>query len=63
MRWRSSLALILSLGLALAALTSPAGASDVGPPEVSATGKQSLHVWAYFDGDTPISGARVRVYA
>jgi hypothetical protein len=56
-------ALALSLGLALAALAAPAGASDVDPTRVSGTAKRSLHVWAYFDGDTPISGARVRVYA
>jgi hypothetical protein len=56
------LAFALSLGLA-AALAAPAGAATGDPDAVGRAGTQSLRIWAYFDGDTPVSGARVRVYA
>jgi hypothetical protein len=62
-RGRLSVALALSLGLVLAALVTPAGAAEADPDAVSRAGKQTLRIWAYFDGDTPVSGARVRVYA
>jgi len=62
-RWRLSVALALALGLALAALAAPAGAATGHPDAVSRADKQSLRIWAYFDGDTPVTGARVRVYA
>jgi hypothetical protein len=58
-----SVTLALSLGLLLAALAVPAGAATSGPETVGRDGKQSLRIWAYFDGDTPITGARVRVFA
>jgi hypothetical protein len=59
---RLSVALALSLGL-VAAFTAPAGAATGNPGAASRAGEQSLHIWAYFDGDTPVSGGRVRVYA
>jgi hypothetical protein len=62
-RWRLSVALALALGLAAAAFAVPASAANGDPDAVSRAGKQSLQIWAYFDGDTPVSGARVRVYA
>jgi hypothetical protein len=41
--------------------TAPAAAA---PPKASPSGTaDSLRVWAYFDGDTPVEGGRVRVYA
>src|SRR4051812_33449438 len=53
----------LSLALALAALAAPAGAATGDPGGSSQAGEQSLRIWAYFDGDTPVSGGRVHVYA
>ncbi len=62
-RWRLSVALALALGLVLAALAAPAGAAEADPGAASQAGEQSLQIWAYFDGDTPVSGGRVRVYS
>ncbi len=61
-RWWLSVALALALGL-VAALAAPAGAAEGDPDATSRAGKQSLRIWAYFDGDTPVTGGRVRVYA
>ena len=62
-RGRSSAALVLALGVALAALASATAAAANDPGAAGRAGKQSLRIWAYFDGDTPVAGARVRVYA
>lgn len=59
-RTRLSVAVLLALALALLALAAPAGAATGDPRRA---GQESLHIWAYFDGDTPVSGGRVRVYA
>jgi hypothetical protein len=61
-RIRSALPILAALGLALAALGAPVGAAIADPNGSSQGGEQSLSVWAYFDGDTPVSGGRVRVY-
>jgi hypothetical protein len=61
-RIRSALPILVALGLALAALGAPVGAAIADPNGSSQGGEQSLSVWAYFDGDTPVSGGRVRVY-
>ena len=61
-RWRLSVALALALGLVAAALT-PAGAATGEPGAASRAGEESLRLWAYFDGDTPVTGARVRAYS
>jgi hypothetical protein len=54
----------MSLALALAALAAPAGAATGGEADqASAADKQSLRIWAYFDGDTPVTGGEVHVYA
>jgi hypothetical protein len=54
----------LSLALALAALAAPAGAAKGGQPDrASPVDEKSLEIWAYFDGDTPVTGGQVRVYA
>jgi hypothetical protein len=62
-RWRLSVALALALGLVAAALAAPAGAAEGDPGAAPRAGKQSLQILAYFDGDTPVTGGRVRVYA
>jgi hypothetical protein len=55
---------VVAMGLvAVCALanTAPAAAA---PPNASPSGEpESLRVWAYFDGDTPVDGGQVRVYA
>ena len=54
----------LSLALALAALAAPAEAANGGQADrASSAHRQSLEVWAYFDGDTPVSRGEVRAYA
>jgi hypothetical protein len=54
----------LSLALALAVLAAPAGAANGGQAErASPTDGQFVDIGAYFDGDTPVYGGRVRVYA
>src|SRR4051794_25878402 len=62
-RGRLSVALALSLGVLLAALAAPDGAATGDPVGASQAGEQSILIWAYFDGDTPVSGGRVHVYA
>ena len=63
-RTRLSVALALSLGVLLAALAAPAGAAKGGQPDrASPADEKSLEIWAYFDGDTPVSGGEVRAYA
>jgi hypothetical protein len=53
----------LALALALAVLVAPAGAATGGSGETNRAGEESLSIWAYFDGDTTVSGGTVRVYA
>jgi hypothetical protein len=63
-RTRLSVAVALSLALMLLALAAPAGAATGGDAErASPADEQSMEIWAYFDGDTAVSGGRVRVYA
>ncbi len=62
-RWRLSVALALALGLVAAAFAAPAGAATGEPGAASRAGEESLRLWAYFDGDTPVTGARVRAYS
>ena len=60
---RLSVAIFLSLALALVALAAPAGAATgKGGGDIRAD-EQSLSIWAYFDGDTPVTGGTVHVYA
>jgi hypothetical protein len=58
-RW---IVISLAAAGALAALAAPAVAAAGGGGS-SRAGEQSLQIWAYFDGDTPVSGGRVHVYA
>jgi hypothetical protein len=51
---------VLSLSLALVALAAPAGAATGDP---GGSRQQSLSIWAYFDGDTPVTGGTVHAYA
>ena len=53
----------LSLGLVPMALAPHAGAATRGPGVSKRTGEKVLFIWAYFDGNTPVSGGTVRVYA
>jgi hypothetical protein len=58
------LSVVAALGLALAALfATSARAADGDADAASHTGDESLRLWAYFDGDTPVKGARVRAYS
>jgi len=53
----------IGLLVALAALVAPAVALSGDRGGSDQAGEQSLEIWAYFDGDTPVAGGHVRVYA
>jgi hypothetical protein len=58
-----SVVVAVSLALALAVLAAPAAAANSGhADQADPADQKSLLIWAYFDGDTPVSGGRVRVY-
>jgi len=62
-RCRLLVALALGVGVMLATLAAPAGAAESDPDAIGRAGKETLRLWAYFDGDTPVKGARVRAYS
>ena len=54
---------LAALGLLLAALAPSTAAAKDDSAAAGRAAKQSLRIWAYFDGDTPVMAGRVRVYA
>ena len=63
-RTRLSVAVLLSLALVLLALAASAGAAKGRQTgRASPADEQYVQIWAYFDGDTPVSGGTVHVYA
>ena len=60
----AAIAAAAAFTITFALASSPTGALVAGGGGASGTNEhRSVEVWAYFDGDTPVSGGRVRVYA
>ena len=62
-RIRLSLAVLLSLALVLLALAAHAEAATGNGGGNTEAEQQSFSIWAYYDGDTPVTGGAVHVYA